>query len=128
MESNDLTPGFRYYETTITVDEEEVRLGLSIVEFDNAIIASLYDNRPKLGSLSISYQISDNIERHVLFSGKNEELASALCMMITKKSKTMVYGSVNVSPSFPLQLEHITALLEPYFKDLAKQTQSENTS
>jgi len=69
---------------------------LSIVTYSNAIQAALYDNAPKLGSMSLAYPVMKKVERQTIFKGKDDQLAHALALILANTTKKIVYASVNI--------------------------------
>lgn len=95
---------------------DEVTLFLFSVEYSNGIQISIYENKAKLGSLSIAYPFGDSIESMVIFSGNNEMFASAVAQIIAKKKNKIAYCSVNLNRDSKVSLSIIKDLVDKYFE------------
>jgi hypothetical protein len=94
--------------------EEEQQLILAIIEYDNAIQASVYDSTPSLGSMTLSYPMVDQVERQTLFAGKHSQFSDALALIIGRASKKIVYASVNLQRDTVINIDLLRQLVEQY--------------
>ena len=111
MESN---PRVDTFSREIVDDQGASEVFLTVITYNNAIQASLYDKEPKLGSMILAYSTGDFIEQLVLFQGKHEQYARALGMLLTRQTKTIVYASVNLTENARLSNEVIRELISDY--------------
>jgi len=109
-------PRISTYSRDIVDDQGQSEVHLTIIAYENALQASLYDKKPKLGSMILAYPLGDLVEQLVLFQGKHEELARALAMMLARQTKTIIYASVNLSEYAKISNETIRDLIAEYIK------------
>ena len=93
-------------------NEEEIEIFLTLIIYQNAIQISLYDNLPKLGSMSLSYPINDFIDQIALFTGKHEELSATLSTLLAKKTNRIIYASVNLSERIKVDHKIINKMID----------------
>lgn len=86
-----------------------------VVEYDNGLFVTLYDNLPRLGSMTLAYPLGNNVEIHSIFIGKSNQFADAIAMIISKHTNKLVYGSINVSDESQISLNLIKSLIDQYF-------------
>ena len=96
----------------IRQNEEEIKIFLTSIIYQNAIQVSLYENPPKLGSMSLAYPINDFIDQFSLFAGKHEELSATLSTMLAKKTNLMIYASVNLSERINVDHKIINKMID----------------
>jgi hypothetical protein len=109
-------PRIATYSRDIVDDQGQSQVHLTIIEYDNAIQASLYDKNPKLGSMILAYTVGDLVEQLVLFQGKHEQYARALAMMLARQTKTIIYASVNLSEYAKISNETIRELIADHLE------------
>ena len=97
--------------------QEDMTLFMVAIEFDNAIQVSVYENTPRMGSLSLAYPLEDIINTQVIFSGRDESFASALAQIISKRKNRMVYGSVFLGRDTVVSLEILKSLIDKYLEN-----------
>ncbi|MCY3411458.1 MAG: hypothetical protein INQ03_07490 [Candidatus Heimdallarchaeota archaeon] len=108
-----------YYSLKIS---EEYTLSMFIVEFENAIQVSIYDDQ-KIGSMVLSYPSNEIVSRQVIFSGRHESFANAVGQLLAHFSKKMVYSSVYLNVASPVSLDHIRSLIDRYKDNDNKKTE-----
>ena len=95
-------------------DNEETEIILHSQKYLNGVFVSIYENDPKLGSISVGYPLGESFERYQLFSGKHSDLADGLSLLLAKRLNTMVYGSVIVGNDTPLNHTVMKELINQY--------------
>ena len=116
MESNQ--PRVNILSRPIFDDQGESTAYLCIFEYDNAIQASLYDKSPRLGSMTLAYPVVDNIERQTIIAGKHEQLSAALGLLLVRRTKKIVYASVNLVEHTSVTNELIKDMIREYIEIL----------
>ncbi|MCE7737182.1 MAG: hypothetical protein GPJ54_20005 [Candidatus Heimdallarchaeota archaeon] len=102
-----------------TVDllvQDGLTIFLVAIEYENAIQVSVYDNIPRLGSLSLAYPLKDIVNVQVIFSGRDESYASAIAQILAKKKNKMVYGSVFLERNSVVSLDILKSLIDKYLE------------
>jgi hypothetical protein len=94
---------------------------LHVVEFENGIFVSIYEVSPRLGSISLSYPVGDNVDRYPVFTGKHGQYVDALTMLLSKKKKKLVLGSVNIAKDSSVTLDTIKQLVAMYTNQLSRE-------
>lgn len=98
--------------------QDGLTIFLVAIEYENAIQVSVYDNIPKLGSLSLAYPMQDGfINLQVIFSGRHESFASATAQIISKRKNKMVYGSVFFGRDTIITLDILKSLIDKYLEN-----------
>tara|TARA_B100000287_G_scaffold134877_1_gene126856 strand:+ start:1736 stop:2059 length:324 start_codon:yes stop_codon:yes gene_type:complete len=96
----------------IVDNEDEIEIFLTLVIYQNAIQISLYDDLPKLGSMSLAYPINDFIDQISLFTGKHEELSATLSTLLAKKTNRIIYASVNLKEHIKVDHKIINKMID----------------
>ncbi|MDH5401291.1 MAG: hypothetical protein OEZ01_12835 [Candidatus Heimdallarchaeota archaeon] len=90
---------------------------LYIVEFENAIVASIYDKGVKLGSMSMGLPSNEvGIDSMSIFYGRDNQMADGLALILSKKLNKIVYASVNVVQQTSFSISTIRELVDEYIK------------
>jgi hypothetical protein len=100
---------------SLPIDQEQTKfLYLTIIEYSNAIQASIYDDKPSLGSMTLSYPLVDQVERQTIFAGKHSQFSDALAMLVGRHSNKIVYASVNLEKDTVVNLDLLRQLVAQY--------------
>ncbi len=110
-------PKIKFYAKTIG-DKNDFTLYFHLVEYKNAIFASIYNDIPRLGSMTMAYQIEDNVDTFPIFTGNNNQFANALAMILSKKKNKLVYGSVHLNTELNIGLDVFRELIDLYLRDI----------
>lgn len=110
-------PKIKFYTKTIG-DKKEFTLYFHLVEYVNAIFVSIYNDIPRLGSMSMAYQIEDNVDTFSIFTGNNNQFANAVAMILSKKKNKLVYGSVHLNSKLNISLDVFRELIDLYLRDI----------
>jgi hypothetical protein len=94
--------------------KEHSNVYLHVVEFENGIFVSIYEENPRLGSISLSYPVGENVDRYSVFTGKHGQYVDALTMLLSKRKKTLALGSVNIKEDSSVTLDTIKQLVTMY--------------
>ena len=112
MVSKEHQPRIMTASEIIVDNEDEIEIFLTLVIYQNAIQISLYDDLPKLGSMSLAYPINDFIDQIPLFTGKHEELSATLSTLLAKKTNRIIYASVNLKEHIKVDHKIINKMID----------------
>lgn len=111
-------PEIRTYHHAFEYNEEEILLVLNVLKFENGYFTYIYDNKPKLGSISVAFQIEKQSDRYQLFSGNQGELADTIAIILSKKLNAMVYCSININHPELAKREKIKLVLDKFIDEI----------
>jgi hypothetical protein len=117
---HDNFPDIKKYYNQFNVGDEEVVLHLFVVEYDNAIQIAVYEKSPTLGSMSFGYTDGDLTNHLEIFTGKHNQFANALALILAKRTSKIIYASINLSKETVVDLDMIKKLLNDYLADIDK--------
>jgi hypothetical protein len=111
-------PTVRKYSQQLQVEDNELSIFLSVIEYSNAIQIAIYDHMPTLGSMSFGYVDGDLTQHLEIFTGKHNQFSNALALILAKRTNKIIYASVNLSNESVVDLNMIKGLLDKYLQDL----------
>ncbi|MCH8907088.1 MAG: hypothetical protein IH840_08360 [Candidatus Heimdallarchaeota archaeon] len=111
-----ILPTVKTVSKSIDIGDGAFELVLVGHKFDNGLIVYLYDDTPRLGSVSAGMPLGEISERYTLFQGKQGEISDTVSLTMSKKTGALVYCFVNISKPELTKPEIIRSLIDEYFQ------------